>query len=150
MVLPVLEYCPIVIDGAPAWAPRKLQVLQNNCLRACNGINDPRDAEVNALHEDANLDPLETRRNKQLLLQMYKLSRKEESTVPAVRQLRNHGKLKLKVSRPIKDIYTKSPLHRGSRLWNRLDEVQHHAATSQEFHNSLTPGNLLPLEDILV
>ena len=40
MVRPIMEYCPFIIDGGPAWINPKLQVLQNTGLRICSNIRD--------------------------------------------------------------------------------------------------------------
>ena len=60
---------------------------------------------------------------------MYKLSQFDENKVQPARYLRGNGEVKLKLSRHKKDIYLKSPLHRGSRMWNRLDETQQNMPT---------------------
>ena len=63
MVRPILEYCPIVTDGGPAWAENRMQVLQNDTLRVCSRIQNPRDANIDQLHELYDVERLKVRRN---------------------------------------------------------------------------------------
>ena len=97
------------------------------------------------LHTNNGLDKLEERRNKQLLALAYNLSRNPENVVVPPRVLRGNDKIRLKLKRPIRDIYFMSPLYRGSQLWDRLDSEQHYAISKQSFLNKLTAKDLRPL-----
>ena len=48
-----------------------LQVLQNNALRYCYYVNDPRDEHVLDLHANANTQVLDLRRKRQQILYNY-------------------------------------------------------------------------------
>ena len=150
MVRPCLEYCATITDSGPVGSVGKLQTLQNDCLRACYGIRDPRDINVDALHQNSGLERLVTRRNIQILTRMYAHSQNDDNVVQPARVLRANSKVKLKINRPKKDIYSNSPLYRGIRLWDRLDAGQHHSASKEIFLTSLTHANLLPLERVVI
>ena len=146
MILPIMEYSAILIGSGPVWATRKLETLQNDCLRVCEGIRDPRDIHVEQLHTQNGVVMLEERRHRQLLGMMYSLSRDPESVIVPARELRGGTKIKLKLSRPHKDIYYKSPLYRGTQLWDRLDGVKQHSTNRENFLKSLTKHDLRPIE----
>ena len=150
MVLPCLEYCPIITDGGPAGLVKKLQTSQNDCLRICDRIFDARDANIAALHHDNKMDYLAPRRAKLLLSHMYKLSKDPGNLIKPVRNLRGNDSARLKVDRHKKDVFLKSPLHRGSRFWNRLKPAQQQMRTLKEFKTSLTPADLVPLPPLVV
>ena len=65
MVLPCLEYFPLLLD----------------CLEIVSNIHDAREANVDALHNDTALEKLQACRNKQTLTYMYKQSRNEENLI---------------------------------------------------------------------
>ena len=146
MVLPTMEYCPIMLDGAPAWGTPALQVQQNHALRACERIANPRDIDIDVLHANNTMEKLEERRNKQLLAHIYRLAKVPGNIVVPVRDLRGNDMIKLKARRPRKDIYYKCPLYRGCQLWNRLEADQQHQPTKALFMCSLKNTDLRPIE----
>ena len=146
MILPIMEYSSILIGSGPVWATKKLETLQNDCLRVCEGIRDPRDIHVEQLRTQNGVELLEERRHRQLLGLMYKMSLDPDNVIVPVRELRGGAKIKLKRSRPHKDIYYKSPLYRGTQLWDRLDGVKQHSTNRENFLKSLTKHDLRPIE----
>ena len=70
-----------------------------------------------------------------MLAIMYKMSRDDDNVVVPVRVLRNN--IKLKVSRPKKEIYRTSPLYRGKLLWDELNESTQHALSIDLFKSKL-------------
>ena len=150
MVLPCLEYCPLILDSGPAWAVTKLQTIQNDCLRICNNIQDACLADVDDLHVDADLEKLHVRRNRHLLTMMYKRSTDPDNLVQPRRNLRGNIQLKFKLKRHSKNCYLNSPEYRGSRLWDRLTPEQQKSDTKDSFKMTLTPENLRPLEPLVV
>ena len=104
---------------------------------------------MNALHTASGLDKLITRRNTQILARMY-VSRTEDNVVQPTRALRANSKIKLKTSRYKKDIYNRSPLYRGVRLWDRLVPGQQQSDSKEHFLAALTPQDLLPLEPVVI
>ena len=137
MIRPIMEYSSFLLDGAPEWVPRKLQVIQNDCLRICVRARDVREVSIDELHVECEIDKLETRRNKFLLALMYQRSQNEQNTVLPVRELRSSSSIKLKVSRPKCELYRRSPLFRGASLWDGLDAKQHHKMSKHLFMSSL-------------
>ena len=71
MILPVFDYADIIIDGASMEVIRDIQTAQNNCLRCCVKIWDPRDISIVALNEPCNCRMLYVRRQKNLSILMY-------------------------------------------------------------------------------
>ena len=118
---PITDYGAFMAKSGPVWAANKLQTLQNDCLRACEQIRDPRDAHVNDLHTRNHVVPLQVTRDRQLLCLMHKWSKDHTNVVVPPRLLRGNNKIRLKHMRVKKDIYSKSPLYRGVPLWNDLD-----------------------------
>ena len=133
MILPVLDYCDYIIDSGPVALIRRLQTLQNKCLRLCLGIKDPRDIAVADLHLRCKLSLLRERRNCHLLLLMYHRSKDLSQIMVPVRELRNNANIKFKVNRPILESFRKSPLYRGMLGWNKLEAVVQHANTVDIF-----------------
>ena len=74
MIMPVFDYCDFIIDSGPVTAVRRLQIVQNKCLRLSLGICDPRDISIVDLHDRCKIDTLSERRRKHLLVLMYRLS----------------------------------------------------------------------------
>ena len=137
MVVPILDYGDYLIDGGPACAARKLQVIQNHFLRCALKITDPQDISIEDLHTTCKAGLLQHRRDCHLLAIMYKMSRDDDNVVVPVRVLRNNSNIKLKVSRPKKEIYRTSPLYRGKLLWDELNESTQHALSIDIFKSKL-------------
>ena len=99
----------------------RLQTLQNNGLRICEKIRDPRGVNIQGLHDNLGVSTVETTRNRQLLVQIHRRVQDEEHILLRPRALRGNIKVQLKVPRVKKDIYERSPLWRGQPLWNLLE-----------------------------
>ena len=62
---------------------------------------------------------------------MYKHTRNPDHLIVDIRVLRSNSNRKVKLQRPKDNLYKKSPLYRGSFLWNKLTaEVQNMATLS--------------------
>ena len=133
MIRPIMEYCGFVMDGAPAWVSPKLQVLQNDAIRIAEKIKDPRLMRVHELHALHEMELLQPRRDRQLLSLIYDYAQDEDNLVVPVRALRGNNKKQIKLPRKGKDIYKKSPLYRGVKLWENLSAEQQHLQTKEEF-----------------
>ena len=122
MILPVLEYGDVVLDGALSETlVSEIQTIQNNCLRACLTIWDPRSISRLDLHVRCTSKPLKLRRTESLLCRMFKLSQDEDNVVVPTRVLRSNDKVILKVQRPKGGLYRRSPKYRGFLAWSKLD-----------------------------
>ena len=137
MVLPVLDYCDFVLEGAPEGLVDDLQTLQNHCLRTSLGIWDPRLISRTELHRRCKCDKLELRRNEHLLSLMYRYTRDPDNLVVDVRVLRSNSKRKIKLQRPKDNLYKKSPLYRGNLLWSKLTAEDQNIATHSLFMKKL-------------
>ena len=74
----------------------------------------------NDLHKEAKLLSLEQRREKQLLILMYKLSQKGISRKVTNRVTRQQEKYVFKTDTKIGKKYEKSPYYLGEKLWDKL------------------------------
>ena len=68
MICSIIDYGNIFIDTCTLQDLQDLQVLQNNALRCCYNVSDPRDEHIADLHANANMEMLDVRRRKQQLL----------------------------------------------------------------------------------
>ena len=104
MIRTIIDYCGFLSGGGPVWAVRKLQTLQNNGLRVCDKIRDPRGVNIAGLHDTLGVSTVETTRNRQLLTLIHKRSKFEENLLRRPRDLRGNDKVQVKVPRVKKDI----------------------------------------------
>ena len=66
--LGVLDYGSIFVSSLPKYIKEDIQVLQNNALRSCLNIMDPRDINILELHSNANVQLFKHRMVKYLLI----------------------------------------------------------------------------------
>ena len=121
MFLSVLDYGNVFLTGINKNSLSDLQKLQNDAIRCCLKIKQPRYVHVADIHERLDVHMLEHRRIVQLLTCVKKgvttgfLSHINiENAV-----LRNQG-LKINLPIPRNDLIKKSPYYWGSVIWNRL------------------------------
>ena len=69
-ILPVLEYCGFLFNSVVQMQHKRLQQVQNRCLRIC--LNVKMRYPVSKLHIDTSMDYLYVRYNMQLLLMIYR------------------------------------------------------------------------------
>ena len=96
MILPVLDYCDYIVDSGPVPRRRKMQTMQNRCLRVCLGIRDPRDISTDALHVLCSIVRLNERRRTHLLSLIFRLSKNADNVVVPVRAPRGNAKVRLR------------------------------------------------------
>ena len=137
MIVPALEYCNFIFGSGPDGMGKELQTIQNHCLRCCLGIVDPRLIRTDALHTSCECDRLAYRRRRSVLSLMYKHSKRADNLIVPNRVLRSNTLLKFKLQRPKGELYRKSPLYRGSLIWNTLDPECQHAATINVFMSKI-------------
>ena len=97
MIRSIIDYCGFLSGGGPVWAVRKLQTLQNNGLRICEKIRDPRGVDIQGLHDNLGVSSVETTRNRQLLTLIHKRTKDEETVLRRPRELRGNIKVQVKV-----------------------------------------------------
>ena len=122
-ILSQFDYGSFLYGGANKEWTDKMQRLQNRGLRICL-LSDVRDKSVEALHLECGVQMLSRRRDEMHLVYMYKCAAtgrylKDNSNV---RVTRTYNKKKFDVKRPIRDFFKRSPLYRGSKMWDLLDE----------------------------
>ena len=128
-ILPVLDYCGYIHSGLTSNIQRRLQHLQNRCLRVCRRTNMRH--RVADLHVECNCDYLDVRYDLQLLLLIRKYLKSEaheaEDFGIILKRANANGALtrsatsvELVYPTDNKLSYRNSPLYRGVDLWNKL------------------------------
>ena len=140
MILPCFEYADFVVDSGPDGCAKSLQTIQNHCLWCCKGIRDPRLITRTALHADCSINRLHERRRLNILGLMYKHSRYVDNLIAPTRVLRSNAKMLMKLQRPKGQLYSDSPLYRGSFYWNKLDHEVQILVTHKLFMNKIKNG----------
>ena len=119
--LGVLDYGSIFLSSLPEHIKDDIQVLQNNALRSCLNIIDPRDVNVLELHSNVNVQLFRHRMVKYLLICIRNAV--EEGTLSMVntgirtRQIDGHT---IKLPIPRTKYIRKSPFYWGAQIWNSL------------------------------
>ena len=114
----------------------ELQKLQNNILRSALEINNPRDISIINLHANTNTLLLDTRRNHQLLVAVYKAVKGNNIILKKnVRNLRMFDGLVVQLEHPNTTKFLKSPLYHGGEMWNGLPADIRNSDNIDEFKN---------------
>ena len=123
MFVSILDYGNVFLTGVNQDRLSDLQKLQNDAVRCCLNIKNPRDAHVNDLHERLHMHLLDHRRTIQLLTCIRKSIKNGylDHIAPEDAVLRNQS-LKVKTPIPRNDTVKKSPYYWGSMVWNRLPQ----------------------------
>ena len=131
MVMPFFDYGDVLYAASNKSQLSKLQRLQNRCLRICT--NSARRTNTAHLHHITKCNFLEDRRDAHLLNYIYK--RRDDPDYQDTRDLntRLHDGRTLKVTRPIKDIFTHSVGYRGAVAWNLLPREMKSINTNSKF-----------------
>ena len=146
MIRSIIDYCSFLSGGGPVWATKKLQTLQNNGLRVCERIKDPRGVDIQGLHDGLNVSTVETTRRRQLLTLLHKRATDAENVLTRPRVLRGNDNVTLKVPRVKKAIYERSPLYRGIPHWDELDATTQHLASPTLFLSALKGLPDIPID----
>ena len=98
-----------------------LQILQNNAIRCCYGISDPRDEHIFDLNKRANLKMVDIRRQKQILTCLWRNIQKGTIKIAEpVRQNRSAMAPTIYLPIPRTTLFKKSVFYTGATLWNAL------------------------------
>ena len=130
MILPVLEYCGYLYNGITNVQHKRLQTVQNRCLRVC--LNVKLKYPVVDLHSDCAAAYLCERFDLQLLLLLHKylyggkhnhvqLGLVFHEPLSGGRTTRSHDTAILDYPTHSKMGYKRSPLYRGVDLWNSMN-----------------------------
>ena len=68
--LGVLDYGSIFVSSLPEQTKEDIQILQNNALRSCLNITDPRNVNILEMHADTNVQLFRHRMIRTLLLRI--------------------------------------------------------------------------------
>ena len=133
-ILPLLEYGDSFLSAASLVNRKKLQVLQNKCLRCA--LNKGIETGSAELHEEAKLLKLKYRREEHLLNFMYdwsldpiKLKAKRGEGVTT----RSCNKKLMRTKKPMTEKFKKSLAYFGPKKWNALSDKFHQAPTKGNF-----------------
>ena len=123
MFVSVVDYGNVFLTGINREKLSDLQKLQNDAVRCCLSIKNPRDAHVIDLHEQLQLHLIDHRRTVQLLTCIKKGVENNflPHTAPEIAILRNQA-LKTIIPIPRNDTIKKSPYYWGCSIWNRLPQ----------------------------
>ena len=136
--MPTLEYCSFMLDSASFLDIKSIQTIQNRGLRASLRIRNPRDIHTDELHTTCKCKTLVSRRDVQLLLHLYKLSKVPDNILVTENpRTRAANKVKFKLGRLKLQVVKKSPLARGAILWNSLDKQTQLLDTRAKFKSAI-------------
>ena len=122
MVLSYIDYANIFFTLCNKAHNDKLQVLQNNAMRMCCNIPNPRESSVRQLHEDLNVLTVQNRRYVTLLCCIYR--HVKSGYIQTVERTEAHTRanmtniIKLPIARSKQ--FQNSPFYFGAKMWNTL------------------------------
>ena len=146
MLLPYFDYADVIFDKALNKDIRKLQKLQNKCLKIC--VGKERRFDTNAIHKIANVPFLKDRREAHVLNFMY--IRKKNGRLMNNREIRTraHDAPLFNVGIPRCEAYKRSVGYFGAVGWNNLPPVIRNTATYLAFKHEQKISMLKPLSRI--
>ena len=129
-ISPVLEYCGFIYNGATETIQKRIQHVQNRCLRICLKVKIR--YGVLKLHADTSTDFIGVRHDLQLLLLLHKFiySGKHDPSDFGIclkpgtaggRITRSSNTAEIVYPTSINRGFRKCPLYRGVDLWNQMD-----------------------------
>ena len=133
-ILPLLEYGDVLLSSATLGNRKKLQTLQNKCLRCA--LNKGIETSSKDLHSEANILKLKFRREQHLMNFMFDWSQdpkrlKAKTTSRII--TRSHGKKLLKLKKPSTEKFKRSMAYKGPRQWNNLSNELHSVSSKHQF-----------------
>ena len=134
MILPIFDYNDIIYNLLTQQQQTKLQRVQNRALRI---VFRGKILSVNDMHERANVDKLETRRDNHLLALMYNRSKDPNYLSPQARETRRTAAVTLRVPHPKTNRLKKAPIYKGSSMWNNLPAKIRNSGSKLELKNLL-------------
>ena len=121
MLCSIIDYGNIFLSSIKEVDLNDLQTLQNNAIRCCYQISDPRDEHILDLHVRANMKLVNIRRQKQILTCLWRNIQKGVVNIKEPNRL-NRSAMAPTVYLPIPrtTIFKKSVFYLGATLWNAL------------------------------
>ena len=121
MLCSVIDYGNIFLSSCNQADLNDMQILQNNALRCCYGVFDPRDGHILYLHKQANMKMLDIRRKKQILTCIWRNLKKGVIEIAQpIRQNRSAEAPNIYLPIPRTELFKKSVYYYGANLWNVL------------------------------
>ena len=119
--LGVLDYGSIFVSSLPEQTKEDIQILQNNGLRSCLNIMDPRNANILEMHVNTNVQLFKHRMIRTLLLCIRNAVEEGSLCISntEVRTRQNDGRT-IKLPIPKTKHIRKTPFYWGSQIWNSL------------------------------
>ena len=146
MIMPVFDYCDVVLGGIAQKHAYKLQKLQNSACRILLH-RGPR-SSATQMHAELKLDALDVRRDKHILNHVYKgvnglfplhiSSRLELKKHDSLYATRSAGTMELRVPRVKLKVCEQNVFHYESILWNRIDDEIRMAPSYERFQATST------------
>ena len=117
MLCSVIDYGNIFLSSCNQGDLNDMQILQNNALRCCYGVFDPRDEHILFLHNQANMKMLDIRRKKQILTCIWRNLRKGVIEIAQpIRQNRSAEAPNIYLPIPRTELFKKSVYYYGANL----------------------------------
>ena len=121
MLCSIIDYGNIFLSSIHEAHLNDLQTLQNNAIRCCYQISDPRDEHILDLHVRANMKLVYTRRQKQILTCLWRNIQKGIVKIKEpVRQNRSAMAPTIYLPIPRTTLFKKSVFYLGATSWNAL------------------------------
>ena len=121
MLCSIIDYGNIFLSSINDADLNDLQILQNNAIRCCYKISDPRDEHILELHVRANMKLVDIRRRKQILTCLWRNIQKGKVKI-AEPIMQNRSAMAPTIYLPIPKttLFKKSVFHIGATSWNAL------------------------------
>ena len=132
-VLPYLDYIGFILLSCNIGDRRSIQTLQNNALRLCLRYRLVDRIRVERLHREANMQSVKQRCIFQLLKLLFDYSKEPANLKIPPRPTRAGVKLVFDIPTRCSNTYLRSPLYKGSQIWNTLPDNAQRAITMTEF-----------------
>ena len=121
MLLPVMDYGGLFLTMCTKKELDDLQIIQNNALRCCLKVQDPRDIHLIEMHDITHISFTDDRRLKQLLMCIWRnLSSNFLNYDNAEQQTRATQAPFMRLPIPRTEAFKKSAYYKGCSYWNIL------------------------------
>ena len=138
MILSLSDYADVMIKSGPQGDVSRLERLHDRAVKIIDNNVHPNLTVENLMHV-YRIRPISQRQDEHLCSLIYRLSKNPtllEHTRPRV-HLRDRRKIKFKTYKRTYEKYLKSPLARGTSLWNMLPQAVQRSTTKFKFKKSI-------------